>query len=81
MAIYLRKGFSLFDKVSGPWGRAVVIAVPTVFLLLVFLLPFLVIFKISGSEMDTDFFKDVFLFLKLFHAMVRMVQTRPTFKP
>jgi putrescine transport system permease protein len=60
MAISLRKGFSLFDKVSGPWGRAVVIAVPTVFLLLVFLLPFLVIFKISVSEMDTVFFKDVF---------------------
>jgi putrescine transport system permease protein len=60
MAISLRKGFSLFDKVSGPWGRAAVIAVPTVFLLLVFLLPFLVIFKISVSEMDTVFFKDVF---------------------
>jgi len=33
-----------------------------VFLLLVFLLPFLVVFKISVSEMDTVFFKDVLSF-------------------
>ncbi len=37
-----------------------VIAIPMVFLLAVFLLPFLVVFKISLSEMDTVFFKDVF---------------------
>jgi putrescine transport system permease protein len=42
------------------WGRNVVIAIPMVFLLAVFLLPFLVVFKISLSEMDTVFFKDVF---------------------
>jgi putrescine transport system permease protein len=39
-----------------------VISVPLVFLLLVFLLPFLVVFKISVSEMDTVFFKDVLSF-------------------
>ena len=50
----------MYAKISGSWGRAAVITVPTVFLLLVFLLPFLVIFKISVSEMDTVFFKDVF---------------------
>ncbi len=43
----------------GRWGRVAVISVPMVFLLLVFLLPFLVVFKISVSEMDTVFFKDV----------------------
>ena len=43
----------------GRWGRVAVIGVPMVFLLLVFLLPFLVVFKISVSEMDTVFFKDV----------------------
>ena len=37
-----------------------VIAIPMAFLLAVFLLPFLVVFKISLSEMDTVFFKDVF---------------------
>ena len=44
------------------WGRVVVISVPMVFLLLFFLLPFLVVFKISVSEMDTVFFKDVLTF-------------------
>ncbi|MBC7617832.1 MAG: ABC transporter permease subunit [Candidatus Saccharibacteria bacterium] len=51
--------FSLHHKISGPWGRSAVIGVPMVFLLAVFLLPFLVVFKISLSEMDTVFFKDV----------------------
>ena len=46
----------------GRWGRVAVIGVPMVFLLLVFLLPFLVVFKISVSEMDTVFFKDVLSF-------------------
>ena len=53
------KRFSLHHKISGPWGRTAVIGVPMVFLLAVFLLPFLVVFKISLSEMDTVFFKDV----------------------
>jgi putrescine transport system permease protein len=48
-----------YARMAGPWGRVAVIGVPMVFLLLVFLLPFLVVFKISLSEMDTVFFKDV----------------------
>jgi putrescine transport system permease protein len=60
MTSTLLKGLSRFDKAIGSWGRAAVIGVPMVFLLTVFLLPFLVIFKISVSEMDTVFFKDVF---------------------
>ena len=52
---------SLHSKFTGAWGRKAVIAVPMVFLLVVFLLPFLVVFKISLSEMDTVFFKDIFL--------------------
>jgi len=51
---------SIHTKLIGAWGRNVVIAIPMVFLLAVFLLPFLVVFKISLSEMDTVFFKDVF---------------------
>jgi putrescine transport system permease protein len=51
---------SLHTKFTGAWGRNVVIAIPMVFLLVVFMLPFLVVFKISLSEMDTVFFKDVF---------------------
>jgi putrescine transport system permease protein len=50
---------STYARMAGPWGRVAVIGVPMVFLLLVFLLPFLVVFKISLSEMDTVFFKDV----------------------
>ncbi|MCX7241206.1 MAG: ABC transporter permease subunit [Burkholderiales bacterium] len=50
---------SLHDKLTGAWGRTLVISVPMVFLLIVFLLPFLVVFKISLSEMDVVFFKDV----------------------
>lgn len=53
------KRFSLYDKITGPWGRTAVIGMPMAFLLAVFLLPFLVVFKISLSEMDTVFFKDV----------------------
>ena len=41
------------------WGRRTVIGVPMIFLLLVFLLPFMVVFKISLSEMDGVAFKDV----------------------
>jgi putrescine transport system permease protein len=51
---------SLHSKLTGAWGRNVVIAIPMLFLLLVFMLPFLVVFKISLSEMDTVFFKDIF---------------------
>ena len=54
-----RKEFSLYSKLTGSWGRTAVISVPMLFLLLVFMLPFLVVFKISLSEMDAVFFKDV----------------------
>ncbi|OGB28399.1 MAG: putrescine ABC transporter permease PotH [Burkholderiales bacterium RIFCSPLOWO2_12_FULL_61_40] len=50
---------SIRDKVTGSWGRSAVIGVPMVFLLAVFLLPFLIVFKISVSEMDVVLFKDV----------------------
>jgi putrescine transport system permease protein len=50
---------SLYNKLTGAWGRTAVISVPMAFLLVVFLLPFLVVFKISLSEMDTVFFKDI----------------------
>lgn len=59
MTVNAMKHFSLYNKLTGPWGRTAVIGVPMVFLLAVFLLPFLVVFKISLSEMDTVFFKDV----------------------
>ncbi|MDE2417004.1 MAG: ABC transporter permease subunit [Burkholderiales bacterium] len=50
---------NLYAKLTGSWGRTAVITVPMLFLLTVFLLPFLVVFKISLSEMDTVFFKDI----------------------
>jgi putrescine transport system permease protein len=59
MATSALKGLSVYDKITGSWGRTAVISVPMAFLLVVFLLPFLVVFKISLSEMDVVFFKDV----------------------
>lgn len=61
MTTSIRSPLSLYDKITGSWGRSVVIGVPMLFLLAIFLLPFLVVFKISLSEMDTVFFKDVFV--------------------
>jgi putrescine transport system permease protein len=49
------------DKLTGTWGRNLVIGVPMTFLLLFFLFPFLVVFKISVSEMDIVVFKDLFV--------------------
>lgn len=51
--------FSLHHKLTGAWGRGVVIGFPLAFLLLFFLLPFLVVFKISVSEMDNVVFRDL----------------------
>ena len=59
MATTALKSFSLYDKLSSSWGRALVIGIPMLFLVLVFMLPFLVVFKISLSEMETVFFKDI----------------------
>ena len=53
------KSHSVVDRLTEAWGRRAVIGVPMVFLLLVFLLPFLVVFKISLSEMEGVAFKDV----------------------
>lgn len=50
---------ALRDKITGPWGRMAVIGVPLAFLLIFFLLPFLVVMKISVSEMDNVVFKDL----------------------
>ncbi len=50
---------ALRDKLAGAWGRQAVIGVPLGFLLLFFLLPFLVVLKISVSEMDNVVFKDI----------------------
>ncbi|MDO8450591.1 MAG: ABC transporter permease subunit [Rhodoferax sp.] len=54
---------SLRDKLTGAWGRQAVIGIPLVFLLVFFLLPFLVVFKISVSEMDNVVFKDLFVWV------------------
>lgn len=59
MNVNTMSAFFVRNKITGSWGRAAVIGVPMLFLLAVFLLPFLVVFKISLSEMDTVFFKDV----------------------
>jgi putrescine transport system permease protein len=50
----------LNDKLTGVWGRNVLIGVPMAFLLIFFMLPFLVVLKISVSEMDNVVFKDLF---------------------
>jgi putrescine transport system permease protein len=59
MATAALKNQSLQAKLTGAWGRTAVIGVPMIFLLVVFLLPFLVVFKISLSEMDAVFFKEI----------------------
>ena len=52
---------AIFNKFTGAWGRNAVIGVPLAFLLVFFLFPFLVVFKISVSEMDNVVFKDLFV--------------------
>jgi putrescine transport system permease protein len=59
MSSSVYKSHSIIDRLTEAWGRRAVIGVPMVFLLLVFLLPFLVVFKISLSEMEGVAFKDV----------------------
>ncbi len=53
------KNVSFYEYITGRWGRTAVIGLPMLFLLAVFLLPFLVVFKISLSEMEAVFFKDM----------------------
>ena len=59
MATTAFKGFSLYDKLTSSWGKTAVIGVPMLFLLVVFLLPFLVVLKISVSEMGVVIFNDI----------------------
>ena len=61
MAAIASPGSLLYDKLTGSWGRAALIGVPMLFLLAFFLFPFLVVFKISVSEMDNVVFKDLFV--------------------
>lgn len=49
----------MFATALARWGPRALIGVPMLFLLSFFLLPFLVVFRISVSEMDTVFFRDV----------------------
>ena len=51
---------ALSRRIAGRGGRALVIAVPLVFLLLCFLLPFFIVGKISISEMDGIAVGDLF---------------------
>lgn len=59
MTIALLKSHSVWDRLTQTWGRRAVIGVPMLFLLAIFLLPFLVVFKISLSEMEGVAFKDL----------------------
>ena len=61
MTASVKPASSLHHKLTGTWGRKVVIGIPLVFLLIFFLLPFLIVFKISLSEMDNVVFKDLVL--------------------
>ncbi len=63
----------LHEKVTGAWGRRAVIGVPLVFLLTFFLVPFLVVFKISVSEMDNVVFKDLVVWADgIFQLKIRL---------
>ncbi len=63
----------LHEKVTGSWGRRAVIGVPLAFLLTFFLLPFLVVFKISVSEMDNVVFKDLVVWADgIFQLKIRL---------
>ena len=50
------------ERLNGSWGRALVIGVPMLFLLVFFLAPFSLVFKISISEIDNTVFKDLLSF-------------------
>ena len=61
MTTSLAPAASLHDKLTGVWGKTALIAAPMAFLLIFFLLPFLVVFKISVSEMDNVVFRDLWV--------------------
>ena len=52
---------TLTERLIGSLGRKFVIGVPMVFLLAIFALPFLVVFRISVSEMDGAQFSDLWV--------------------
>ncbi|MBT9508561.1 ABC transporter permease subunit [Rhodoferax sp.] len=55
------------------WGRWALIGLPMAFLLVFFLVPFLVVFKISVSEMDNVVFKDLFVWIDgVFHLNINL---------
>ncbi len=49
----------LMTRLSDMWGRTALVGIPMAFLVVVFLLPFLVVIKISVSEMDEVFLRDI----------------------
>ena len=55
-------GIAWLERLMGILGRRFVIGVPFVFLVVFFALPFLVVFKISVSEMENVVFKDLVTF-------------------
>ena len=61
MIASVKSASSLHHKFAGNWGRKAVIGIPLAFLLVFFLLPFLLVFKISVSEMDNVVFTDLVL--------------------
>jgi putrescine transport system permease protein len=50
---------AIFNSLRRGWGRASVIGIPYLFLILFFSLPFLIVFKLSISDMDGIRFKDL----------------------
>lgn len=50
---------NMHRMLAGGWGRLALISVPMLFLLVFFLMPFLVVFKISISDMENVVFKDL----------------------
>jgi hypothetical protein len=56
-------------------GRGAVIGVPYAFLLLFFLLPFFIVFKISVSEMENVVFKDLVLKDGVLQLSVKLATT------
>jgi putrescine transport system permease protein len=55
-------GLAWIERLMGMLGRRFVIGVPFVFLIVFFAMPFLVVFKISISEMENVIFKDLITF-------------------
>ena len=50
---------ALIQSLRRGWGKRSVIGIPYIFLILFFSLPFLIVFKLSVSDMDGIRFKDL----------------------